>query len=306
MNFVALLLGLGVERLLTHLFHLREFRWLDPMFDWLTRRLRDETRASAVAGVILFTLISVLPVALVSMALSGTFFQIPYFLLAVLVLLFSLGPRDLQAEADEFCAAVRDGNGDEADRVARELWEGDLPEDPEVRGRMLRRAVFVQANNRIFAVVFWFLLLGPTGAWSFRVLDLMRRRLAFEYNRTEHDFCNTALVWAVRSVHGVVAWLPARLLILGYGLAGSFEGAITAWRDYSGRDEQEFFRVTNDLLDRVGNAASEAVLQAAPAERGEESALAANIGDAMDLVSRTLWLIWCPAIAIMTLTDWLS
>ena len=29
----ALLLGLAVERLLTHLFHLREFRWLDPVFN---------------------------------------------------------------------------------------------------------------------------------------------------------------------------------------------------------------------------------------------------------------------------------
>ena len=33
MNFLALLLGLALERVLTHLFHLREFRWLDPLFD---------------------------------------------------------------------------------------------------------------------------------------------------------------------------------------------------------------------------------------------------------------------------------
>ncbi len=306
MNFVALLLGLGVERLLTHLFHLREFRWLDPMFDWLTERLRDQSRVNAVISIILFTIVAALPVALVSVALSGTLFQIPYFLLAVLVLLFSLGPRDLQTEVDEYRAAVLDHNEDEADRVARELWEGDLQEDPEVRGRMLRRAVFVQANNRIFAVVFWFLLLGPTGAWSFRVLDLMRRRLAFEYNRTEHDFCNTALVWAVRSVHGVLAWVPARLLILGYGLAGSFDGAVTAWRGYRRPDDHEFFRVTNDLLDCVGEGASGAAVQTVPAGGGDGSVVATYVGDAMDLVGRTLWLIWCPAIAIMTLTDWLS
>ena len=33
MKLIALLIGLIVERLATQLFHLREFRWLDPMID---------------------------------------------------------------------------------------------------------------------------------------------------------------------------------------------------------------------------------------------------------------------------------
>jgi len=39
MNFLALLLGLGLERVLTRLLHLREFRWLDPLFDRVFRGL---------------------------------------------------------------------------------------------------------------------------------------------------------------------------------------------------------------------------------------------------------------------------
>jgi membrane protein required for beta-lactamase induction len=305
MNFVALLLGLGVERLLTNLFHLREFRWLDPGFDWLTERLRNESRTSALIGILLFTFVAVFPVAFISAVLSGTLFQIPYFIVAVLVLLFSLGPRDLKKEVDEYCDAVRGEDADETRRVARELWEGDLEDAPAEHVRSIRRAIFIQANNRIFAVVFWFLVLGPTGAWLFRVLDLMRRRLAFQYSRTEHDFCNTALVWAVRSAHGALAWLPARILILGYGLAGSFDGAISAWRSYIAADDAEFFRTTNDLLDRVGDGAIGGLTVPEPGEEGA-STPASQVGAAMDLVSRTLWLIWCPAIAVMTLTDWLS
>lgn len=306
MNFVALLLGLSVERLLTNLFHLREFRWLDPLFDWLTAKLKDQSRTGAVIGVAISTFLIVLPVALASATLSGTLFQVPYFLLAVLVLLFSLGPRDLKKEVDEYCAAAKEGNQVEVGRVARELWEGDLQDDPEIQIRRVRRAIYIQANNRIFAVVFWFLLLGPTGAWLFRVLDLMRRRLAFEYNRTEHDFCNTALVWAVRSVHGVFAWLPARVLIFTYGMAGSFDGAIAAWRAYLRRNEEEFFRATNDLLDCVGDGATGGLPEDLSATALDSPAAANYVGLAMDLVGRTLWLVWCPAIAIMTLTDLLS
>ena len=33
MQFLALILGLAIERLLTQLFHLRAFHWLDPIFD---------------------------------------------------------------------------------------------------------------------------------------------------------------------------------------------------------------------------------------------------------------------------------
>jgi AmpE protein len=218
------------------------------------------------------------------------------------VLLFSLGPRDLKTEVDEYCAALRDGNSEEALRVAREIWEGDLPDDADAQTRLVRRAVFVQANNRIFGTVFWFLVLGPTGAWTFRVLDLMRRRLAFRYNRSEQDFCNTALVWAFRSAHGALAWLPARLLISSYAFAGSFDGALSAWRGYLPKDDEEFFRVTNDLLAAGGNGASDGQ----PNTEDDATIFVLRVSAAMDLVSRALWLAWCPAIALMTLTDLLS
>ena len=104
MNFVALLLGLGVERLLTHLFHLREFRWLDSLFDAVSRRSENAPMWRCVVAVIALTVLAVFPVALISGVLAGTLFQIPYFVLAVVVLLFSLGPRDLRIEVDDYCA----------------------------------------------------------------------------------------------------------------------------------------------------------------------------------------------------------
>jgi membrane protein required for beta-lactamase induction len=101
----------------------------------------------------------------------------------------------------------------------------------------------------------------------------------------------------------VLAWVPARLLILGYGLAGSFEGAVASWRACQAREGDPFFRVTNDVLDAVGDGASGGSAEVAPDDR---EAVAVRVGVAMDMVGRTLWLIWCPAIALMTLTDWLS
>lgn len=301
MNFVALLLGLGVERLLTHLFHLREFRWLDPLFDAVSSRAENAAMWRCVVTVISLTVLAVLPVALVSVILAGTLFQIPYFLLAVVVLLFSLGPRDLRIELDDYCAAVIEDRDDDVQRVARELLENDLPSDTEMHISACRRAVFVQANNRVFAVVFWFLLLGPTGAWLFRVLDLMRRRLAYQYSRNEGGIAGSSYVRVVRSLHGLFAWLPARLLMIGYALAGSYEGAVAAWRAFDPDPEKRFFETTNDVLDHIGNGASG---DSMPTDDVPPAAI--GVRDAMSLVHRTLWLIWCPAIAVLTLTDWLT
>jgi membrane protein required for beta-lactamase induction len=255
-NFLALLLGLGVERLLTHLFHLREFRWLDPLFDRLFRMLAKSPRWAVILGVILFTVVVAAPVALVSVALAGTLFQIPYFVLAVIVLLFSLGPRDLKEEVNDYCLAVENGSEEDVKKVVRELIEDDAPEESEERSRLVERAIFVQANNRIFGVVFWFLLLGPTGAWLFRILDLMRRRLTFRYSRHHEEQEDAELVAVVRSLHGIFAWLPARLLAAGYALAGSFEGSRVAWRKYHVSESQPFFDVTNDIMVCIGHGAA--------------------------------------------------
>jgi len=301
LNFLALLLGLGVERLLTHLFHLREFRWLDPLFDMLFRLLANSSRWPVTLGVILFTAVIVAPVALVSVALAGTLYQIPYFALAVIVLLFSLGPRDLKEEVDDYCLAVENEREEDVKKVAREMIEDDFPEEPEERTGLIERAVFIQANNRIFGVVLWFLLLGPTGAWLFRVLDLMRRRLTFRSSRHQEQSANTELVLVVRSLHGIFAWLPARLLAAGFALAGSFDGALSDWRKYHAPAAQRFFDVTNDIMACVGRGAvrHRSGVEELPAD-------SSRIRDAMNLVIRTLWLIWCPVIALLTLSDWLT
>ena len=301
MNFIALLLGLGIERLLTNLFHLREFRWLDPWIDRMSTRLEKASLITAVVGTGIYVFVTVLPVAVVATLLSGTLLQIPYFLLSVVVLLFSLGPRDLRTEVDDYCSAVRDGGEDDVQRIIRELREGDAPQDADAQIATVRRAIFIQANNRIFAVVFWFILFGPTGAWLFRVVDLLRRRLAYEYSREEQAAEPCAFVGVVRTLHGALAWPSAHLLILGYALAGSYEGGLTAWRNYVSERAQKFYIATNDLLDRVGNGAS----QQQPIPEGTPPAVV-RVGEALSMVTRTLWLIWAPIIALLTLSGWLS
>lgn len=299
MNLVALLLGLALERLLTNLLHLRELRWFDRYFDWTLQSLNRFSGLAAAVLAAVYSIVPVLPVLGVGLAFGERLYGIPYVLFAALVLIFSIGPRDLGEEVEEYCQAVTDGDGDRATRVAKELLEHDVPETLLARDRAMEEAIFVQANNRLFGVIFWFMLLGPAGAWLFRSVDLMRRRAMFEAGRTSSETGERpTYVVAVRSVHGVLAWLPARLLALGYALAGGFEEALSNWRAYYQHAADRFFDVSDDIVARVGKGAMSTL--DTESDTPAEIQLARS---ALRLVRRTLF-VWVTGISLMTLFGW--
>lgn len=310
MNFLALLLGLALERMLTHLFHLRAFRWLDPLFDAYLRRLQPGSHAAygparlwaAVALTGFLAILLVLPVTLLSIALYDEMLRIPYFLFAVVVLLFSLGPRDLDDEVEDYLSALQSGDEAARLRIAAQLLESPSPVVLARDNAAIERAIYVQANNRIFGVVFWFLVLGPSGAWAFRVLDLLRHRVEIKAADGEVVAGRAVALAAVRLLHGICAWVPSRLLALGYALAGNFEDAMAGWRNRGREAGLPLAEGSAEIMARVGTAASgrgaldvEDTIEAMDRVRGARA-----------LVMRTLWMIWCPVIAILTLYDWLA
>ncbi len=301
MKLIALLIGLVVERLATQLFHLRELRWLDRIIDSGFRQADRFANWPALIPVIILAVLLVAPVLLVVFGLGDALFGFPYLLLAIFVLFFSLGPKDIGEDVDEYCTALETEDEDEIRKTAKALAEKELPPDPLERIRVVEEAVCVQANNRLFAVIFWFVLLGPIGAWSYRITDLIRRRAVFNAARDDDSQKTAAVVLeAAGQIHGWLAWIPARLTAIGYAMAGSFEGALTAWRATDGKNARTQSEHSEALLARVGIGAL--ALQSdddeTVSDRGVRGATAAN-----GLVFRLLF-IWAAVIAAMTLYGW--
>ena len=234
MTLIALLIGLIIERLATQLFHWRRMRWLDRIIDRgfaLAGRFADWP---ALIPVLLISLVLVLPVAAVTIVLVDRLFGFPHLFLAVVVLFFSLGPNDIGEDVNEYCSALEDDDEERIDQTARTLIEGDVPDDALERIHSVEAAVCIQANNRLFAVIFWFVLLGPLGplgAWAYRVTDLVRRRAVFNATREGDEVAtDTDVRDAAVMLHGWLAWIPARLTAIGYAVAGHFDAALAAWR----------------------------------------------------------------------------
>ena len=301
MKLIALLIGLVVERLATQLFHLRELRWLDRIIDSGFRQADRFANWPALIPVTILAVLLVAPVLLVVFGLGDALFGFPYLLLAIFVLFFSLGPKDIGEDVDDYCTALETEDEDEIRNTAKALAEKELPPDPLERIRAVEEAICVQANNRLFAVIFWFVLLGPIGAWSYRITDLIRRRAVFNAARDDDSQKTAAVVLeAAGQIHGWLAWIPARLTAIGYAMAGSFEGALTAWRATDGNNARTQSEHSEALLARVGIGAL--ALQSdddeTVSDRGVRGATAAN-----GLVFRLLF-IWAAVIAAMTLYGW--
>ncbi len=301
MKLIALIVGLLLERLVTHLLHLRELRWFDRYFDWSLARLGGAPDWARMPFALVLLALPVLPVVVAAAVLltAGLFWNVPYFVFAVFVLLFSLGPRDLGEEVRDYVDTVQMERFEESQRIAKELLEARATRGGERRELVVEEAVLVQANNRIFGVVLYFVALGPVGAWLFRVSDMFRRRAVYEAERDADDArVNAAQV--VETMHGVLAWLPARLTCLGYALAGSFEDAIAAWRRVTAGASMRFFELNDELIAVVGRAALAPQDGEQPLDVLQEAARAAA---AMRLVVRTLF-VWLTVVALMTLFGW--
>ncbi|MAD92018.1 MAG: hypothetical protein CMQ54_04730 [Gammaproteobacteria bacterium] len=305
MHLIALLLGLTVERLATHFLHWRRMYWLDLAIDFGLHQTRHIRNWSPIFLVTILIILMVLPVFLVIYSFGDTLKGLTYLVLSVIVLFFSIGPKDLGEEIDEYCNAIMDDNNKEVKNTANALIEGKAPEDPYKCNVKVEEAICIQANNRLFGVIFWFVFMGsftgsigPLAAWTYRVTDLIRRR-AISMKSSDGNFDNyeTNICEAAVFLHGIMAWIPARLTALGYATAGHADNAIAALRSPVEDIDASLPKSSEQLLARVGFAALALVENEDETinERGVRGAMAAK-----KLVFRLLF-IWAVIIAMLTL-----
>lgn len=298
MKFLALLIALAFERLWSARPGVREPAWLIAYVQRGLRWAAPRGGALRLAAVIAVAAAPGLAVAFVLGAFDDVVSGLLWVALAGLVLFFALGPRDLQQEVADWLAAMQAGDADAAARLRAEILEYDAAQRRGPALGSVAEAVFVQANNRLFGVVFWFALLGPFGAVLFRLGDLLRREALLRAARADAPSEALGLAADCQRLHGVLAWAPSRLLALTYGVAGSFEESFAGWRAYL-RDESDHFFDENDrLLVHAGRGALGARWSDAPDE-------AARTRHAVDLV-RAAFYAWLAVLAVFSLVAWIA
>ena len=200
---------------------------------------------------------------------------------ATLVLLYSLGRDEFAPETTAYTLACNDGAWDVALVKAQKQGadvHGVPPGDwPLLHQRMLEATAY-QGFERLFAVIFWFLLFGPAGALLYR--------LSFLYSHAEPT--NTGAkhwLWALE-------WVPVRLLGVSFAITGNFVGCINHWKRHAISTTSSSASVLRETVLGALSVDDE-LMQSCDCTQREIAAL-------KRLYTRTLW-FWITCLAIWIL-----
>jgi AmpE protein len=208
MSFLVLLLAVWIEKFsaLRHRVQ-RDSGWLRELAK-LEVSPRFVNRPWLVLALLILLPVAVLGLLLV--VLEPVAYGLLAFPIHLLVVIYSLGRGDLLAGLGPFRDAWRREDLQAAALVAKR----DLDICADSGEQLLERVqghLLWEAYQSFFAVIFWYFLLGPVAALSYRLLAL-----AAEHGK------NPALAERAAQLRHAFDWLPVRLLAASFALVGNF------------------------------------------------------------------------------------
>ncbi len=290
MTLIVLLCGLGTEYFLKTLDEVRVFGWFNRYSQWLTGKLE---KSKYLRGVPSLIILLVGPLLLIVLIQCGLMFMhdLLIYPFALIVLLYSVGPVFLDRTLGHYAQALDDEDEAKARHYAEELCQSKSAPDPDQDESAIISGIFVEANERLYGVILWFVLLGPLGALLYRFANLLKS----DYQETQ-----SSLADAVRRLHHILNWPSVRLLALGNALSGNMVAALGAWRD----KEALSLTVNEDVVIASGRAALQYPADRVSTGDGEVGK-SHWIREARSLINRTL-IVWLALLGLITIVGWMS
>ncbi|WP_103308367.1 MULTISPECIES: regulatory signaling modulator protein AmpE [unclassified Pseudomonas] len=193
---------------------------------------------------LVLTVMVLLPVALLALLL-WVLEPVAYGLLALpvhlLVVIYSLGRGDLLAALGPFRDAWRREDLQAAAHVAKRDLDIEADDGEQLLERVQGHLLW-QAYQSFFAVIFWYFLLGPVAALSYRLLAL-----AAEHSQ------NPGVAERAAQMRHAFDWVPVRLLAASFALVGNFVAVSRVML----HELLNWNISAADLIDKVGLVAGE-------------------------------------------------
>lgn len=249
MAFLEVLLALAIERLWSSVAKWRRFAWFTRFVAWSETRMTSVSaphpgseNASVIAvphptsrgeraRALLLTLMPAIGVGLIHYLLSESLLLLA-FIFDVAVLLYCLGPKDLDTQVRAFMHAHTHTGKEAARQHLADILNVDIEATASLTmPQMLRaviEAILIEANERWFAVIFWFFVLGPPGAVFYRLSVILQDHTR-ELQSDNLPGTPDSFAAAAQHLHAILGWLPARFTAISYAIMGSFVDAIDGW-----------------------------------------------------------------------------
>ena len=229
MTFLVILLAL----LINHYWHRETELFSDSWFVSLQRVLRarvqalnpDQPTPGPLYPLLLLCLPPVLLIVLL-LAVESVLLGSVTLLIHVGVLLVLFDRVSLRAFTEAYLHRWRSGDFEAAFLLLQERWGQlvlDSSGDRDAVHEQFCRYIVSSSFERLFAVVFWYLVLGPAAALLYHMTVLYRLRVVLDH---ESDAGRLVL-----RLGYLLEWVPARLLALTFSLAGDFVASFAKLRE---------------------------------------------------------------------------
>ncbi len=215
MTFIIILVSLVIERFF-HWSHLRNWQWFSRYQQWLSTHVGKWPSYLALAVCILPLLIVV---GAVNGLLDGWLYGVLKLIFGIIILMYCLGPNNLWVQVYNCINALNKEDSKAAIEQVKTAFGISQPDSPQAFHQAFVSAIFVAANQRVFAILFWFVVLGPAGAVLYRSIALCTMPSSI------------GLMNVAAQVQRVLDWLPARLFTLIFALGGHFTKVFKMWKD---------------------------------------------------------------------------
>ena len=283
MALISVILGLFLDRVFRHLHDLRDMTW----FEVYTQKIH---RFSNKFGRIIipslqFILIIAPPVLLIltiQVQLNNILFNLPSFAFGIIIFIYCLGPACLSSDVEAYINARANGDEDEALHYAGSITGKNPSPLPDQQTIDVTHSILYVANERVFSTIFWFVILGPSGAIFYRLISELSKQ----------EISNLSTLSTL--MHSIMAWIPARMLAVGYALTGNFDNA---FQGYKSRAISSEYSATDFAQDNYNILVSTGLGAMLNTEAGDELA---SVYAAQALVMRAV-IVWVGILAVLTL-----
>lgn len=214
MTCFVIFLALLIERFFDWS-HLRHWHWFFSWEHFVTTRAIANSTYTILIMMMLPPLIAVLLLQVMTANLLYGFARIVF---ELFILLYTFGPKNLWADAF-FTNVISQTAKD----TPSENHLANVNHSKSTQLTLLNN-LFIAANVRLFAIVFWFVILGPVGAVFYRMVTLAQIP-----QQSKYDY---AIQEKTRLIQSVLDWLPIRVFTILFALSGHFVRVFEMWRRY--------------------------------------------------------------------------
>jgi len=249
MEFIVVLVCLGLQKLWPEGMRYHQNTWFEPYFDWVRGQAEKISAWKGILSLVVVVAPLILVLLFLSTALRGV---VGHLVLGVLVLWYCMGFDVLKSTAHS--------------KVEH---------------------VLLLAYHRVFAMIFWYVLVGPWGVGLYYILAHLRNVL----EKNEHEYKD--LLGLLVRAEGIMDWVPVRLLGISFALVGHFSVLFPLWlKELPGKIDN-----TQDYVVEWGMKS----LELSNPSNSETTQVTA----AQHLIDRSI-IVWLVALALISVGSWVS